>query len=442
MDSNEKLMEAKRLFDEATALLAKDERSAEDLATAEKMVADAKAFKVEVKLESEILSEAQELIDIEGEKEDKSAKAARTKFASLGEYWCAVAAAGNVQYRGPLHNGLDRWNDKNEPSTPEHKAGPTAWESEFKAAMAEGAGATGGFLVPTEYLPELYGEDHERNSIRQRATVIPMRRRALQIPVLSSTGTTSGQPHQFGGMIASWTEEAAEKDENDPTFRQIELVAHKLVCYTRASDELLEDSAIGLTALLQGPLGFRGVIDWHEEYAFLQGTGAGQPLGVINAGATIAHARAATVPSIGVADLTGMLQRAYGDRLVWHISRSQMSNLLQLNGPTGNASYIFIPNGRDGMPATLFGYPVIWTEKLPAAGTKGDVVLADWTYYLIGDRQATTIDSTNAERFRYDQTSWRAVHRVDGQPWLSAPWTLADGTSTMSPFVVLDAKST
>ena len=40
-------------------------------------------------------------------------------------------------------------------------------------------------------------------------------------------------------------------------------------------------------------------------------------------------------------------------------------------------------------------------------------------------------------RFRNDLIAWRAVHRVDGQPWLSAPITLADGTTDISPFVIL-----
>jgi hypothetical protein len=40
-------------------------------------------------------------------------------------------------------------------------------------------------------------------------------------------------------------------------------------------------------------------------------------------------------------------------------------------------------------------------------------------------------------RFRYDLMAWRAVHRVDGQPWLSAPLTLADGAFQISPFVIL-----
>ena len=114
-----------------------------------------------------------------------------------------------------------------------------------------------------------------------------------------------------------------------------------------------------------------------------------------------------------------------------------MTQLMNLNGPAGNASYFWQPNARDGMPGTLMGYGIDYTEKLPTLGTSGDLLLADWSYYLIGDRQATTIDSSMHFRFRNDLTAWRAVHRVDGQPWLSAPLTLADGVTQISPFVIL-----
>jgi HK97 family phage major capsid protein len=124
---------------------------------------------------------------------------------------------------------------------------------------------------------------------------------------------------------------------------------------------------------------------------------------------------------------------------LWTITQSAMSELIQLNGPAGNPSYIWQPNARDGVPGFILGFPVIWTEKLPLIGNQGDVLLADWRYYLLGDRQATTIESTQFDFWRYDQTSWRAVHRVDGQPWLSTPLTYQDGTTQVSPFVILGA---
>jgi len=243
-------------------------------------------------------------------------------------------------------------------------------------------------------------------------------------------------------MAFYWGEEATEKTETDPSFRRIDLVAHKLYGYTRAGDELLDDSAISLEAFLNGPLGFVGGVQWMEDYTFIQGTGAGQPLGVINAGATITVNRAAA-NAIGYADLANMMENFLpSGRGVWVITQSAMADLIQLSGPTGNASYVWQPNAREGVPGYLLGMPVIWSEKCPRIGTAGDVILADWLYYLIGDRQATTVESTKFDRWRWDETSWRVVHRVDGQPWLSAPLTYQDGTTQVSPFVILGDPST
>jgi HK97 family phage major capsid protein len=86
--------------------------------------------------------------------------------------------------------------------------------------------------------------------------------------------------------------------------------------------------------------------------------------------------------------------------------------------------------------------PVFWTEKLPLIGQQGDILLADMKYYLVGDRQATTVETTKFDRWAYDETSFRCTHRCDGQPWLSVPLPLQDGTSTVSPFVILGTKHT
>lgn len=305
--------------------------------------------------------------------------------------------------------------------------------------MVESTGASGGFLVPVQFLPSLQAIQAEDSIVRANGpTVIRMTNRQLAIPVLDQTGTTAGLPHWFGGMRFYWQAEASEKTLTEPSFRKVNLVAHKLIGYTYASDELLDDSAISLADFLSGPLGFAGGVAWMEDYAFLMGTGAGQPRGVVNAPATIGVNRAAA-NAVGVADLANMLQAFLpSGRGVWVMSQSVMASMIQLAGPTGNASYFWQPSAREGLPPYLLGFPVMWSEKVPALGTRGDVGLYDFRYFIIGDRQATTIDTTPYDRWEYDETSWRVVHRVDGQPWLSTPLTLQDGTTQISPFVVLD----
>ena len=306
--------------------------------------------------------------------------------------------------------------------------------------MTEGTGAAGGFLVPAEYLATLQAVQAERSIVRSRATIIRMRRRQVDIPVLDQTATTANQPHFFGGMQFTWAEEATQKTQSDPTFRRVTLDAHKLIGYTVASDELLDDAAVSLGDFLSSELGMAGGVSWMEDYAFLRGTGAGEPLGVaLPAGATIVEGRAAA-GAIGFDDLADMMQDFLPTgRGVWVVTQSALSSIIQMAGPAGTPSYIWQPNARDGIPGTMLGFPVIWTEKLPLLGQQGDILLADFRYYLLGDRQATTVESTQYDQWRYDKTSWRVVHRVDGQPWLSAPITLQDGTTQISPFVILGA---
>lgn len=313
-----------------------------------------------------------------------------------------------------------------------------------KKDLAEGVGSTGGYLVFPDIRTQLYALMAEASLVRPGATIIPMSSRTVRMPALKQDDTTAGVPHWFGGMQAFWTEEAALKDSTNPQFRQIELVAHKMAALTYASDELLQDSAISLEAFLSGPMGFSGVVTWMEDYAFLRGTGAGQPQGVVNADCTIAVARHSTVPAVQYVDLVKMYQNFLPSaKGTWTITQSLISDLMTMQDPAGHYLWptLFLGGAAADRPGSLIGMPVRFTEKLPASGSNGDVLLADWQYYLIGDRQAITVDSSIHAQFVRDQTVWRVVHRVDGQPWLNAPVTLADGVNEVSPFVILGAKA-
>ncbi len=454
---NELQEKRNKLIHDAKAILQNEEATHDQVRQAKSMFADVAKLGDQIAQLRELSDTGKDVI----RNESKEARQMKHEgFGSFAEFLTSVWMAGlqnpNKRYLDPR---LSTFTERPLPEHMKHLSAPeipgaveqpenttvAGWENQAKnmrrKAMAENVGADGGFLVPTEFRADVLAVDPMLQPIRTRASVIPMARRALQIPVLDQTSSTSGSPSWFGGLDAFWTEEAAEKNEDSPSFRQVELVAHELICYTRVSDALVADSAIALDAWLRSDMGFTGAIRWYEEYAFLQGTGAGQPLGVLNAINSPTIVQAASSATLAVADITGMIESFFGRNPVWHISRSQMSNLLELNGPAINPSYVFIPNTRDGAPATLMGFPIVWDDKLPAVGTQGNVLLADWNYYIVGDRQDTTIESTQYDRWRYNQTSWRAVHRVGGQPWMSAPITYSDGSTTVSPFVILGAYS-
>lgn len=409
--------ESQHLYADAKAIVANAAASAEDLSKAKAMVEDAKGLRERSKMLQELESEAGKARPAQGE----SAPNARG-FKGFGNFLEAVYGA---TFKGVAHPGLSykAFDDKGEPEI-----------ALGRKDLVENVGAAGGFLVPTEYLAELMRVRALMGIVRQRARVIRMTRRSVDIPVLDQTGTTAGQSHYYGGVVPSWTEEAAAKDETEPKFRQITLTAHKLVTYTEASDELLADSAVSLEDLLSGL--FVDTILNEAEWAFINGTGAGQPQGIVTAPATIVEPRAAA-GAIGLADIFNMVSDFQGQNPIWIAHQSTMPSILGLNGPAGNPSYVWIGNGRDAMPTTLMGYPIYFVENALPLGTQGDLILADWSKYLIGERQGIAVDASKHYRFRYDLTAWRAVYRVDGQPWLSTPITYRDGATQVSPFVVL-----
>jgi HK97 family phage major capsid protein len=303
--------------------------------------------------------------------------------------------------------------------------------------LVENTGDLGGYLVPDEFMNEVLRVQLEETVVRRNgARVIPMNSPIMKIPALNMASNASGS--LFGGVTAYWNGEAQEKTESNPKFKQITLEAKKLIGYVESSDELIDDAIVSMGQLLSDV--FSQTIAFEEDAAFLTGNGVNKPLGIINAGATVTVNRAAT-NSVQTTDLINMLARFYrrGGSPVWVINQSVLPDIYKLKDE--NSNYILLPgfNGNisTALPTTIYGIPVVVTEKVSAKGTAGDVMLADMRYYLIGDRQRLTIEESMHVKFKFDEKAWRFVQRVDGMPWLDSAITPRAGGQTISPFVIL-----
>jgi HK97 family phage major capsid protein len=125
------------------------------------------------------------------------------------------------------------------------------------------------------------------------------------------------------------------------------------------------------------------------------------------------------------------------NRCVWIAAPDTFPELatMALSVGTGGSA-IWLNNGASGPPMTILGRPVIFSEKMPTLGTTGDISLVDLSYYLIGDRQVMSAMSSPHFKFSNDQTAYRVIERVDGQPWLKSAITPRNNSSsTLSPFV-------
>lgn len=317
-------------------------------------------------------------------------------------------------------------------------------EGVYKAALAEESGATGGYLVPAEYANTILRMAANASVVRANgATIIPMGSREWNVPALSYTASTAGRPHQLGGIVATWTEEAGEKTETEPTFKNVKLVYHELSGYTLASNMIRQDAGPALEALLRQL--FAEAIRFYEDWAFLQGTGAGQPLGVFNSDALLTEVAASG--SFVLSDIAGMLKRFHSrapNGGVWVMHPVVIEKLILLaDGSGATNNLIWSPNTTEPQPQRLFGRPIVFSDVMPVlpAGTsatqKGGVLLADFSYYLIGDRGGLQIDFSEHYKFINNQGTWRFTKYVDGQPWMSQAMYLADGSNQVSPFVSL-----
>jgi HK97 family phage major capsid protein len=183
---------------------------------------------------------------------------------------------------------------------------------------------------------------------------------------------------------------------------------------------------------------FPEAIAWFEDVAFIRGSGVGEPLGFLNAAATVTVNKEAGQASTTLVweNLVKMYARMLPSSLasaVWiaHIDTFPELATMSLSVGTGGSA-IWLNNGVQGPPMTILGRPVLFTEKANSLGTAGDINFVDLSYYLIGDRQAIQADTSPHYRFQSDQTTVRFIERVDGRPWIQSAITPNQGSGAHS----------
>jgi len=233
-----------------------------------------------------------------------------------------------------------------------------------------------------------------------------------------------------------WIGEGAAKPETGGSLEEISLTPKEVAAHTVVTDKLLrnwEAANTFISGLLQG------AIVSAEDFAFLRGNGVAKPMGVINAPGAIDIARTGA-GAIGYLDTVNMLAALLPEsqsRAVYIANQTALPQLATMQDPNGN--YIFIQgDATRGIPATLNGIPVKFTGKTPVLGSRGDLMLIDFAYYLIKDGSGPFIAASEHVLFRQNKTVIKVFWNVDGQGWVKTPLTLEDGVTRVSPYVVLD----
>lgn len=305
-------------------------------------------------------------------------------------------------------------------------------------SMSEGVPGDGGFAVLSETASMIHSVSLENEIVMPRAFVQPMKSNEITIPAMQIGNHAVSL---FGGFRAYYKSELAELDQANPKVRALVLAAEKLTGLLQFSNELCEDIVGGEDQIIQ--ICGKGLA-WYRDRAFLRGTGAGMPLGILNADCTIevepeiGQTRATDpVQYANLAKMVGSIHPASFLKSVWVVHPSLVPALLQLVIEIGTGgAHIRVLQETAGQ-FTIMTRPVIFSEKMETAGSRGDILLADFSQYCVGLRSGMRFDKSIHVGFKNDETTARLIERHDGQPLWDAPLTLEDGVTRVSPFVTL-----
>lgn len=307
----------------------------------------------------------------------------------------------------------------------------------------EAAGADGGFAVPPVFADEIFVMILAGDSLMPLCDEQKTSGNSMTYPVDEST------PWGSNGVVATWQAEGASLTQTKPALNGDTMRLHKLLTFVPVTDELATD-APALESYL--PKKAADAISWKLNQAILQGTGNGQPAGVINQIATPTVIQAKDISqatgTISITNASNMLTRlppgSHG-RAVYVANTSVLGALTSL-GTTGagyGMSYEgdYVPGTNIPMIGRLLGRPVIPTAHLNAFSSQGDFMLGDFSYYRILTRPGGVSTAWSLHVFfDADARAFRARFRCDGQPTIRAPLSPPQGATTLSPFIILAAR--
>lgn len=310
----------------------------------------------------------------------------------------------------------------------------------------EGVPSEGGFLVDKDSAGFLSQTAIATGLLSRRCFYIPISANSngLKARLINETSRANGS--RFGGIQVYHAAEAATVTATKPKFRDFEMSLHKLMGLFYATDELLQDAA-ALTAMVNQwfPMEFGFKID----DVLVSGTGAGQGLGILNAGCLVSISKetgqkADTVVFENIINMDARLLDSSDARAIWLINRDIKPSLATMSLAVGTGGVpVYLPaNGAAGRPTNqLYGREIISIEQCSALGDKGDIILADFGEMAFIDKGAVQTAVSIHVQFIYDEMTFRWTYRYDLQPLRNAPLSPYKGTATRSPFVTLNERA-
>ena len=289
-------------------------------------------------------------------------------------------------------------------------------KSFIKKALTEIVSEQAGYFAPPEVDLMIQKVLFETSPLRQVATVKTTTRESYSFVTRTSLPT------------ANWgNTEVGTEDSQEQKYRTGKIDIHELHAKPAISLKMLEDSVINIESELRD--GIAEAFMLAENKAFIQGTGVGQPYGLITYATKGANTFETGKPLKveyhdmklseytsdnkkildSLLDLESKVLSAYKNGAVYLISRPVKNIIRQVKTTTGQylfsatpgwGAYSGVPSIRDGLNGRINGYGILECDDLPAtlnvnARTNFPVFFGNFSKYKICDRIGLTLIKDN-----------------------------------------------
>lgn len=282
-------------------------------------------------------------------------------------------------------------------------------------AMTEGTPGQGGYLVRPQIERQIVESIEQDNILRGLCSKLNVNTNSIQLDQLTLS------------TVAGWVAELAQKPETTAmTLATVTASVFTAAGLATISNQLLADSDPAVDQLVTTDLAKR--LTALEETAFINGSGTGQPLGILNTpgiGATALTLTTAAALVDSILDAIAAVESAHGapSAILMHprtwtfiIKAKDTNGAWLLGGPQDvRAPVTDARTGFRGPSKSLWGYPVLTSNRIPTTlggGTESRVIVGDFREALILDRQGVTVDESAHVYFTTNQTVFRAEKRV------------------------------
>lgn len=315
----------------------------------------------------------------------------------------------------------------------------------IRASQGESSGAAGGYAIPTPILRAVWDSMIQQSVILPRAMIFPTASNSIIVP----RPDIANRSVDVAGLQGRWIAEGGTFTVDTAEITQTSYRLNKLGTLIKISNEWLEDVPPENASLFSDLVA--AVLTYDLDSSFFVGTGAGMPMGLINAGSAITVSKesgqvADTIVFQNVVEMNARMHPACRPNAVWFASPSCLPQLQTMTFPGGSSTYaepVYLPSdGVAGKPFdTLLGRPLILTEFQPAIGDKGDLIFVDLTKYGIAMKPGMALDRSEHRYFETDEVALRGKIRCDARPlWSAAHTPRNDQSWTLGWNVQLEAR--